>query len=427
MFYSIKLNNYIFNIFFAVLIIILNVQSLWCDEYKVKIIAKVNGSPITSFDIEERLNIFLYESKLEKNDTNKIKFFKEVLDSLIEEELTIQEAIKISPDIFNRAELQAQKLIESNFGPGNKNIENNLKSYGVSIQHIKKFFTADVLLASIIKNRHVREFDSVEEKVQKKIKSLNLSLQKNHYRLSELKISPNNKIDPNETLNHVNKIIQEINKGANFNSLAKQFSSAKSKINNGKLGWIKETAISKDILKIIQETQVGQITQPIKINDSYIIYRLEGKLINGKRDKREDVLELIKLTHPINSVDETEILKIKEKIIEDLKKVTNCDDLKSLHLSYGNENNVEEARKEIFNLSNNIRREVMFLSDNQFTQPILANDGYVVLMVCKRYLPKIKFPSKEKLKQEIENELFVELSERFISRLRRSSYIEIIN
>ena len=427
MFYSIKLNNYIFNIFFAVLIIMLNVQSLWCDEYKVKIIAKVNGSPITSFDIEERLNIFLYEAQLEKNDANKNKFFKEVLDSLIEEELTIQEAVKISSSIYNRAELQAQKLIESNFGPGDENIENNLNSYGVSIQHIKKFFIADILLASIIKNRHEREFDSVEEKVQKKIKSLNLSLKENHYKLSELKISPNTKIDPNETLKLVNEIIQEINKGANFNSLAKQFSSAKSKINNGKLGWIKETSITKDILEILQKTQVGQITQPIKIDKSYVIYRLEGKLIDGERDKREDVLELIKLTHPVNSVDETEILKIKEKIIKDLEKITDCDGLKSLHLSYGNESNVEEGIEQILNLSNNIRREVMFLSDNQFTQPILSNDGYVVLMVCKRYLPEIKFPSEEKLKQEIENELFVELSERYISRLRRSSYIEIIN
>ena len=168
MFNRMKLNNYIFNIIFAVLIIMLNVQSLCSDDYNVKIIAKVNGSPITSFDIKERLNIFLDEAKLEKNDTNKNKFFKEVLDTLIEEELTIQEAIKINPNIYNRAELQAQKLIESNFGPGDENIKNNLKSYNVSIQHIKKFFTADILLASIIKNRHEREFDSVEEKVQKK-------------------------------------------------------------------------------------------------------------------------------------------------------------------------------------------------------------------------------------------------------------------
>ena len=76
MFYIIKLNNYTFNIFFAVLIVILNAQSLWCDEFKVKIIAKVNGSPITSFDIEERLNIFLYEAQLEKMMQIKANFLK---------------------------------------------------------------------------------------------------------------------------------------------------------------------------------------------------------------------------------------------------------------------------------------------------------------------------------------------------------------
>ena len=427
MIYRLKFDKYIINICFIILIFFLNIQIPLCNEFQARIVAKVNGSPITSFDIEERLNIFLNQANLEKNDINREKFAKDVLNSLIEEEIKIQEAIKIYPNIYDRAELQAEKLIEINFGPGVENINKNLKSYDVSIQHIKRFFTADVLWTSLIKARHEREFGNVGEKVQKKLKSLNLDLMKNHYKLSEIKISANNNQDIKETEKYVEEIIQKINLGENFYSLAKQFSSAESKINNGKLGWIKETSITEDTLKVIQETHVGQISEPIKVNDSYFIYRLEGKLINGQRDEKEDVLELIKLVHPINTVDETEILKIREKIINDLDKVTNCNDLKSLHLGYGNEKNVEEARREIFNLSNNIRREVMFLSDNQFTNPILTNDGYVVLMVCKRYLPQIKIPSEEKIKEEIENELFVELSERYISRLRRSSYIEIVN
>ena len=427
MIYRMKFDKCIINICFIILIFFLNIQIPLCNEFQARIVAKVNGSPITSFDIEERLNIFLNQANLEKNDINREKFAKDVLNSLIEEEIKIQEAIKIYPNIYDRAELQAEKLIEINFGPGVENINKNLKSYDVSIQHIKRFFTADVLWTSLIKARHEREFGKVGEKVQKKIKLLNLDLMKNHYKLSEIKISANNNQDIKETEKYVEEIIQKINLGENFYSLAKQFSSAESKINNGKLGWIKESSITENTLKVIQETQVGQISEPVKVNNSYFIYRLEGKLINGQRDEKEDVLELIKLVHPINTVDETEILKIKEKIIKDLEKVTNCDDLKSLHLGYGNEKNVEEARREIFNLSNNIRREVMFLSDNQFTQPILTNDGYVVLMVCKRYLPQIKIPSEEKIKEEIENELFVELSERYISRLRRSSYIEIVN
>ena len=205
--------------------------------------------------MEERLNIFLYQANLEKNRVNREKFSKDALNSLIEEEIKIQEAVKIYPNIYGRAELQAEKLIEMNFGPGIENINKNLKSYDVSFQHIKRFFTADVLCTSIIKARHERVFNNVKEKVQNKMKALNSDLMKNQYKLSEIKISSNNTQDQKDIEKIVNEIIQKINQGENFNSLAKQFSSAQIKINNGKLGWIKETSITNDILKIILETQ----------------------------------------------------------------------------------------------------------------------------------------------------------------------------
>ena len=232
MIYRMKFDKYIINIYFIILIFFLNIQIPLCNEFQARIVAKVNGSPITSFDIEERLNIFLNQANLEKNDINREKFAKDVLNSLIEEEIKIQEAIKIYPNIYGRAELQAEKLIEINFGPGIENINKNLKSYDVSIQHIKRFFTADVLWTSLIKARHEREFGKVDEKVQKKIKSLNLDLMKNHYKLSEIKISANNNQDIKETEKYVEEIIQKINLGENFYSLAKQFSSVESKIYN---------------------------------------------------------------------------------------------------------------------------------------------------------------------------------------------------
>ena len=55
-------------------------------ENKTKIIATVNGFPITSYDLNERLNIFLFESNLENNNENKKKFSSNVIDNLIEEE-----------------------------------------------------------------------------------------------------------------------------------------------------------------------------------------------------------------------------------------------------------------------------------------------------------------------------------------------------
>ena len=104
------MKNFIF-IFFGFLIINSNTQILLGDEFKSEIVAIVNGSPITSFDIDERLNIFLFESDLKKNELNEKKFFKDILNSLIEDELKIQEAFKINPDIYKRAEEKARKMI----------------------------------------------------------------------------------------------------------------------------------------------------------------------------------------------------------------------------------------------------------------------------------------------------------------------------
>ena len=118
MIYRMKFDKYIINICFIILIFFLNIQIPLCNEFQARIVAKVNGSPITSFDIEERLNIFLNQANLEKNNINREKFSDDVLNSLIEEEIKIQEAIKIYPNIYGRAELQAEKLIEINFGPG---------------------------------------------------------------------------------------------------------------------------------------------------------------------------------------------------------------------------------------------------------------------------------------------------------------------
>ena len=95
-------------------------------ENKTKIIAKVNGFPITSYDLNERLNIFLFESNLENSYENKKKFTEDVIDNLIEEELKFQEAKKINPNIIFQAEKKAIELIEKNFGDNQEEVKNNM-------------------------------------------------------------------------------------------------------------------------------------------------------------------------------------------------------------------------------------------------------------------------------------------------------------
>ena len=404
--------------------IILFGYETFANENKTNIIATVNGFPITSYDLNERLNIFLFESKLKNNTENKKRFTENVIDNLIEEELKFQEAKKINPTIISQAEKKAIELIENNFGDNQEKIKRNLKPFGASYNHFLRLFTADVIWSSIIKSKYENQFNNINKKVQKKLQNNKLNLNKTHYKLSEIEISSNidRNIEASEKL--LEEILKSLRQGANFNSLAKQFSSSETRNNNGMIGWVQKDTLSSNFINILEGLEIGQISKVIKIGNSFKIFRLEGKILNGKRNENESIIELVKLVFPLENNDETLFVKSKKALNKDLMEITDCRDLKKLHLNYGNKEAAESGKFRIFNLKENIKKEVIFLRKKQFTKPIFTNEGLIVLMVCDRYLPEINFQNDDSLRNEIENKLFIQLSDRYMNRLKRSSYIE---
>ena len=154
--------------------------------------------PITSYDLDERLNIILFDSNLVRNELNKIKFADNVLNRLIEDELKLQEVEKINPNIIEKQN-QANDLLLQNFGPTKKKMNQNLKLFGATYQHFEKLFTADLVWASILKSRHKKEFDKINIQVKKRVELINKNLEKPHYKLSEIEIKPNNKRNKTQT------------------------------------------------------------------------------------------------------------------------------------------------------------------------------------------------------------------------------------
>ncbi len=415
-----------------IILSILFINFLWtfksfANESLSRIIATVNGVPITSYDLDERLNIILFDSNLERNEKNKVKFSDNVLNRLIEDELKLQEAEKINPIIIEKAKKQANDLLLKNFGPTKNSMNQKFKLFGATYQHFEKLFITDLVWSSILKSRHKKEFDNINFQVKKQLEIINNNLEKPHYKLSEIEIKPNNKRNKTQTKLFFNKILDALSQGADFHSLAKQFSSAKSRNNEGKIGWVRKDKIAPDLLSLLETLDVGQTSQPIETNGSYKVYRLEGKISNGKRDNNESFLKLMKLTYPLTNSDEETKLDAKNILLKDLSEISNCNDLSKLHFRYGNNTKPEQAEMQIINLHEDIKKEVFFLSKNEFSKPILTNQGFVILMVCDRFFPPIDIKDETRIKKEIENKLFVQLSDRYLNRIRRSSFIEIMN
>lgn len=65
-----------------------------------------------------------------------------------------------------------------------------------------------------------------------------------------------------------------------FENTALKFSSSPSSINKGDLGWINASSLSKEILKIVGEMSVGEISNPLKRRNSILFLKLSNKKVS---------------------------------------------------------------------------------------------------------------------------------------------------
>ena len=93
------------------------------------------------------------------------------------------------------------------------------------------------------------------------------------FRLSEVQISiSNDEMDKSKIENLVN-LIKEIG----FENTALKFSISSTSEIKGDLGWINSNSLSKNILKIVNNLKIGEISQPIIRQGSATILKLMDK------------------------------------------------------------------------------------------------------------------------------------------------------
>ena len=91
--------------------------------------------------------------------------------------------------------------------------------------------------------------------------------------------------------NELKEIIDYIN-NFNFEKAAQKYSVSTSAIDGGNIGWINSESLSKNILELLKDLNVGEYTKPIKRDDSFFIFYLNDKRKVSNFDK--DNLEKLK-------------------------------------------------------------------------------------------------------------------------------------
>ena len=275
---------------FIYLLIIFHLCIKHANSLENKIILKVNNEIITTFDIsQEQKYLIVLNQNLKKLDQNKLKSL--ATNSLIKEKIKEIEIVKyyqIEKALNDRSLEKIIKNLYKNIGFQNKEeFKSYLESQNLKFTLIKKKMAIEMLWNNLIfekfNNRVVIDEIEVKNNLDKELNNLNLT--KDIF-LSEILIRNSKDLKLDEVYLEILKSIKDVG----FAATANIFSISGTAKIGGKVGWVKESSLSKQILQGIINLKKGQISKPIKINENFLILRIDETKINKQKINKDKIL-----------------------------------------------------------------------------------------------------------------------------------------
>ena len=260
----------------------------------IEIKLKIQDEVITNLDIENEINYLTFLNPKLK-DLDREKVFNIAKNSLTTEIIKKKE-VKKFVDLEKENDLV--NIIEKNLLL-KKNIKNKnefkeiLNKKNLEYKSIKKKLLIEALWNQLIYQRYSKNLVINKEELRNKIKEQIDGIKKKYeYNLSEIVIEE-------EINNKFKKKVLEIKKNIRtigFENTAIIYSISNTAKNGGLIGWINELQISKQILKKIEKLDEQQLSEPIKVNNSYIIIKVnQKKELKNKIDLEKELEKLINL------------------------------------------------------------------------------------------------------------------------------------
>ena len=254
-------------IYFALILFIING---YANSIENKILVKIENEIITSIDIDNEYKYLLALNPGIKNlnEDDKIKFSKK---SIIQEKIKKIEIEKNfnNPNIPPEFLEQILRSVYSKIGIESlANFKKYLINKNINFKDVKNKLVIEALWNELILIKFSSKIKINEKKLKKKINDNNKFLKS--YLFSEIFFDISNLNDLNDKFLEITNVIN--NKGFDF-AVLKYSISPTSKL-GGKLDWINENSLNKNIKSAINNLKKNEFTKPIVVPGGFLILKI---------------------------------------------------------------------------------------------------------------------------------------------------------
>jgi peptidyl-prolyl cis-trans isomerase SurA len=391
-----------------------------------RIAAIVNDKIISLRDIENRTDLVVKFSKLPNNQQTHSRLHPQILRLLIQEQLQFQEAERLSIVVSGRDLDIGKGLMEARFHVPKGSLDQFFKANGIDVESALAQIRASIAWSKLVQRRFANISEVSKEEVDEVLDQFKRNMGKPQFLAAEILLPVNDPAEENQVHQLAQRLLEEIRKGSNFNSIAQQFSASASAVRGGQIGWISPGQLASELERPLTELKSGEVSAPIRTLVGYHILKLEERRILTATDPFKAKVTLKHVFLPLAaSAGKAEVAGQMGIAKAVAASVQNCDDMDAVAKKVKSPAGADLGRFTIGELEPVMRDVVAALQPDVPSEPVRLPTGISIMMVCERVEPPTHSPHREDIRPRLRAQKLDILAKRYLRNLRREAFIEL--
>jgi peptidyl-prolyl cis-trans isomerase SurA len=392
------------------------------------IVAVVNGDVVSRGDVDNRRRLFALSTGLPVSGEVLDRLTPQVTSQLIDERLKLQEIqrrkiVVSDTDIANAiTEVEAR----NNMPPGL--LRRRLSTDGIDLRTMIDQIRVQQGWLRVLREVLGSQTQVTDAEIQEQLDLLKAQSGQQEYRVGEIFVPGAAGAQAADAQRFADTIIQQLRAGAAFAVVAAQFSQSQTALQGGDLGWVQGNQLDSEVLRIVREMPPGAISNPVRVPGGFAIVTLRGRREIGNEPAmmarvRQVFLPFASHLDPANPTEQ------QKKALETARSIStsvqSCEGMEAASAKVGQAKPADPGELRVDSIGAPALRQIIATAPvGKPTQPLIAEDGIAVVMVCSREMRNVGLPDKREMSERILNER-VELTSRQLMReLQRRAVID---
>lgn len=404
-------------------------------QYDNGVVAIVNDASISEYDLRQRVALFVATSGVQSSPDALKKIRSQILDQLESEQLQIQEAKRKHMTV---SAPEVDKAIDKIVTDNHLNLDQLkgvLAKNGVQFSTLRAQIAAQLIWQKTVEDEFQDQINITDADIDAELARQMEGADKPHYYVGAIFLAVDTPEEDAKVQKDIGDLETQLQSGAPFQLVARQFSQSPSAASGGDLGWVHDGQLAPELNDVLRTMKPGTISQPIRSTGGYYILALKArqeaagtKIPTVAPKAPTDAIPLARLLLPLGPTPTREAAEGALKVAMEIEsRVQSCEALPQI---------AQKVRGSVYNnlgpmklstLSADMQAVLSKTQPGQAAQPFVDQVGVEMIFRCDKPEPVITAftpPSRDQVQEELFDAQVTAFARRYMRDLRRQADVE---